>query len=59
LQCDGVLGLDWNAFRFANPGALGSPFAAGDHVFVQAWFRDPPSPKTTMLSDAVEFSLAP
>jgi hypothetical protein len=59
LQCDGALGLDWNAFRFANPGALGSPFAAGDHVFAQAWFRDPPSPKSTMLSDAVEFNLAP
>jgi hypothetical protein len=59
LQCDGALSLDWNAFRFANPGALGSPFAAGDRVYAQAWFRDPPSPKTTMLSDALEFSLDP
>jgi hypothetical protein len=59
LLCDGQFSLDWNAFRAANPFCLGSPFSAGDHVFAQAWFRDPPSPKSTMLSDAIEFSLAP
>jgi hypothetical protein len=57
--CDGQLSIDWNAFITANPGALGQPFAAGDSVWLQAWFRDPPSPKTTSLSDALEFSLCP
>ena len=58
-MCDGLLSLDWNAYRAANPGALGQPFAAGQQVFAQAWFRDPPSPKTTNLSDALQFTLAP
>jgi hypothetical protein len=58
-MCDGALSIDWNAFRAANPGALGSPFVAGQQVFAQGWFRDPPSPKTTMLSDALRFTLGP
>ena len=58
-QCDGVLDLDWNAYNAAHPGALGAPFSAGQHVFAQGWFRDPLSPKTTMLTDAIEFILAP
>jgi hypothetical protein len=57
--CDGTLSLDWNAFLAANPSALGQPFAAGQHVFAQAWFRDPPSPKTTHLSNALEFVVGP
>jgi hypothetical protein len=58
-QCNGALSIDWNAYRNANPGALGAPFSIGDHVYAQAWFRDPPAPKTTNLSNAVEFILAP
>ena len=57
--CDGSLSIDWNAFRAANPGALGAPFSAGQHIYAQGWFRDPPSPKNTMLSDALDFTLAP
>ena len=57
--CDGALALDWNAFVATTPGALGAPFAAGRHVYAQGWFRDPPSPKTTMLSDALEFIVQP
>jgi hypothetical protein len=57
--CDGVLALDWNAYVATHPSALGSPFAIGQHVFAQGWFRDPPSPKSTMLSDALEFVVAP
>ncbi len=57
--CDGALSIDWNAYITANPGALGQPFSAGQHVFAQAWFRDPPAPKTTNLSDAVEFVVGP
>jgi hypothetical protein len=58
-QCDGALSADWNAFRAANPTALGSPFSAGQQVFAQGWFRDPPNPKHTMLSDGLRFTVAP
>ncbi len=57
--CDGALILDWHAFMTANPGALGNPRIAGGVYQAQAWFRDPPSPKTTNLSNALEFTLAP
>jgi hypothetical protein len=59
LACDGALSLDWNEYVALNPGALGSPFVAGEHVFAQGWIRDPPSPKSTMLSDALEFVACP
>jgi hypothetical protein len=58
-QCDGSLAFDWNAFIAGNPSALGVPFAAGQHVYAQAWFRDPPSPKTTNLSNALLFAVGP
>jgi hypothetical protein len=58
-QCNGNLALDWNAFRAANPTALGSPFAAGQHIYAQGWYRDPPAPKTTSLSNALDFTLLP
>ncbi len=57
--CNGVLSIDWNAFIAANPGALGAPFAGGDVVQAQAWYRDPPSSKSTSLSDALEFVVQP
>ena len=57
--CNGNFASDWTAFVAANPGALGAPFAAGDQVEVQAWFRDPPSPKTTSLSNALSFTVCP
>lgn len=57
--CDGQFALDWNAFIAANPGALGTPFSAGDKVYMQGWFRDPPAPKTTNLTDAVELTYVP
>jgi len=58
-QCDGVLGLDWNAFQIANPTALGAPWIVGEKAYVQGWFRDPPSCKTTSLSNAVEITYQP
>jgi hypothetical protein len=58
-SCSGSLALDWLAFVAANPTALGAPFASGDVVQAQAWYRDPPSPKTTHLSNALEFTLVP
>jgi Tol biopolymer transport system component len=57
--CDGSLTLDWNAFMAATPTALGSPRQPGLTVYAQGWFRDPPSPKTTMLSDAAAFVVGP
>ena len=58
-QCNGVLSIDWCAFVSAYPGALGTPFTSGDVVYVQGWCRDPPAPKTTNLSDALEFTVSP
>jgi hypothetical protein len=57
--CTGQLTLDWNAFRAANPAALGSPWSVGASAYFQAWLRDPPSPKTTMLSNAIELVYVP
>ena len=57
--CGGVLSLDWNAYVAANPGALGTPFVGGETCYAQGWFRDPPSPKTTNLSNALQFAVHP
>ncbi len=57
--CNGAFSLDWNAFVATHPAALGVPFSAGQLVQAQAWFRDPPSPKSTAFSDALEFAFCP
>ncbi|MCC7012025.1 MAG: FG-GAP repeat protein [Planctomycetes bacterium] len=57
--CDGFVTFDWLAFRSANPGALGGALAPGQIVQAQCWYRDPPSPKTTQLSNAIEFATSP
>jgi len=57
--CTGAYSQDWNAFMAANPGALGSPRAAGASFDAQLWMRDPPSPKSTLLSNGLRFVLAP
>jgi Tol biopolymer transport system component len=56
-QCNGELRLDFNAWRAGNPGALGSPYVAGQVIFAQGWFRDPGAPKQTNLSDGLRFTL--
>ncbi len=58
-QCDGVLSLDLRAFLFANPLAQGNPLAVGSQFSVQGWFRDPPAPRSTNLSDAVTITTCP
>ncbi|MCC7012784.1 MAG: hypothetical protein IT454_09505 [Planctomycetes bacterium] len=58
-QCDGALSEDWNAYQGGNPGALGNPFAAGQKVYVQAWYRDPAAVKTTNLSNGLELTCQP
>jgi hypothetical protein len=54
-----VLSIDWNAYIASHPSALGQPFAGGETVWAQAWFRDPPAPKTTNLSDGLVFVVGP
>jgi hypothetical protein len=58
-QCDGALAFDFLAFAAANPAALGLPAFAGEVFDAQVWFRDPPAPKTTNLSDAVQWTMLP
>jgi hypothetical protein len=57
--CDGTLSLDFFAYIAAHPTALGNPFSAGTSIDVQSWFRDPPSPKTTNLSDGLHVTFFP
>lgn len=57
--CNGMFTLDWNAYRAANPSALGQPFHVGSTLMVQAWFRDPPAPGGTNLSGAVMLTHLP
>ncbi len=58
-QCNGSLSIDWNSYIAGAASPLGAPFSTGTKVQAQAWFRDPPSPKTTMLSNALEFEVCP
>lgn len=51
--CDGSLSFDWSAYQLANPNALGQPFAPTLQLHVQAWVRDPASPKSSSLSNAI------
>jgi hypothetical protein len=57
--CDGLLSVDWNQFAAASAGGLGVPFAPGQLVQAQAWFRDPNAPGQSNLSDALEFNVQP
>ena len=57
--CNGGLSADFHAFFAANPTALGTPLTVGQKVYAQAWYRDPPAPKTTNLSNGVELTFVP
>jgi hypothetical protein len=57
--CDGSFSVDWLAYLSTHSGALGSPFVAGTVVQAQAWFRDPPAPNTTNLSNGLQFTTCP
>ena len=57
--CDGAMSLDLLAFLAANPLAVGQPITAGQVLHAQTWFRDPPAPKTTNLSDGLQITLVP
>ncbi len=58
-QCNGSLLLDWDAYQAANTSALGNPWSLGSKAYVQSWFRDPPSCKTTFMSQAIELTYVP
>ena len=59
-MCDGSLSLDFFQYvTVTNPSALGTPFSAGSQAWFQTWFRDPPAPKTTSLSDGLEVTFMP
>jgi hypothetical protein len=57
--CDGAFALDWNVYVATHAAALGAPFAGGETVCAQGWFRDPPAPKTTNFSNGLQFSVLP
>jgi hypothetical protein len=57
--CNGSIALDWNAYCATHPTSLGVPFSAGQSVWAQLYFRDPPGPKTTALSNGLTFTVCP
>jgi hypothetical protein len=57
--CDGTLSLDWDVFQAANPTSIGNPWTVGAKAYIQAWFRDPPAPRTTNLSNGIEITYQP
>jgi hypothetical protein len=58
-DCDGVLAIDWNDYQINHPGAVGQPWAVGNDVNAQGWFRDPTAPKTTNMSNGVQMTCVP
>jgi len=57
--CTGSFSQDWSAYMAATPSALGNPLLVGQSFDAQFWMRDPPSPKSTLLSNALRFSMCP
>ncbi|NUP98193.1 MAG: thrombospondin type 3 repeat-containing protein [Planctomycetaceae bacterium] len=57
--CDGSFALDLLLWGAANPSSLGVPFAPGDVFAAQVWYRDPPAPRGTNLSAAIQITFAP
>jgi hypothetical protein len=57
--CDGAVSLDLLAYWAQTPSALGVPMQAGAVVSVQTWYRDPPAPGATHLSNALQFATCP
>jgi hypothetical protein len=57
--CNGAVQLDMLAFWALTPTALGAPMTAGTVVNAQTWYRDPPAPGATQLSNAIQFVTCP
>jgi hypothetical protein len=56
IPCNGVFSFDFNAWL---QSGLDPSLSAGSTVFCQYWYRDPASPSTTGLTDALEFTFQP
>lgn len=56
--CNGAFSIDFLAYVSAND-LLGEPFSAGDMLWFQTWYRDPPSPGTTNLSNGLQVTMSP
>jgi len=54
--CGGVYMIDFNAYIASGKDPSLVP---GQQVWVQTWSRDPASPSTTSLSDALSFTICP
>ncbi len=54
--CDGAYGIDFNALV---AGGSDPTLVAGQLVYLQTWFRDPPASFGSGLSDALKFELLP
>lgn len=57
--CDGAFSIDFLDYLATHPAALGQPFQVGTRVHAQTWFRDPPAPGTTNLSNGLQFTTLP
>jgi subtilisin-like proprotein convertase family protein len=55
--CTGTLVQDLYTFLMVNPTSLGMPLMAGNKIYAQGWYRDPPAVKTTNLSNALEMTV--
>lgn len=57
--CDGSLTFDFHEWRTTRPWALGVPFAPGDVVWTQVWYRDPAAPTGSNFSPGLRFQWCP
>lgn len=58
--CDGTIAADINAYVQSTSGTLlGQPVAAGLTFNSQGWFRDPPAPKATNLTNGLNVVFCP
>jgi hypothetical protein len=57
--CSGTYAIDLANYLATRPTAVGNPRFAGEVFNAQLWFRDPPAPSTSSLSNALQFTLAP
>jgi hypothetical protein len=57
--CEGSMSINLSAWIVANPGHLGTPHFAGQSLYCQQWYRDPPAVKSTSLSNGLHLVFAP
>ncbi|MCY3002295.1 MAG: MopE-related protein [Planctomycetota bacterium] len=57
--CGGALVIDLAAWLSSNPAALGAPFAGGEVLHLQGWYRDPTAPLGSSLTSAWKVAVSP